>query len=94
MFPFHKLKQKMQNAFDKPFIFVAVFTSQVYFGKSDGGIKGRYPNTWERQFMRMPKVNKRHHPIRMPHETHFQSTFDIKTNAGDLEVKNMAHKRA
>lgn len=84
-----QIKTENANAFDKPFILVAVFTSQGYFGKSDGGIKGRYPNTWERQFMRMPKVNKRHHPIRMPHETHFETTFDLKSNAGTLEATTL-----
>lgn len=82
-----QVKTENLTAFDKPFILVAVFTSKVFFGKSDGGIKGRYPNTWERHFMRMPKVNKRHHPIRMPHETHFEVSFDLQSNAGKLEVE-------
>lgn len=84
-----QIKTENASIFNKPFILVTVFTSKGYFGKSDGGIKGRYPNIWERHFMRMPKVSKRHHPIRMPHETHFETTFDIQTNAGTLEKSTL-----
>jgi hypothetical protein len=65
--------------FNKPLILIVTFSSPHYFGQSAQGIKGRYPNVWERSLMRLPKVRVRHHPIRMPHETFFTSILDVST---------------
>lgn len=70
------------NDFGKPFILVATFSSKNYFGMSADGIKGMYPNIWERSMLRLPKVNKRHLPIRIPHETQFESTLEVSTAKG------------
>ncbi len=70
------------NDFGKPLIIVASFGSKNYFGLSADGIKGMYPNIWERSMLRLPKVNKRHLPIRIPHETQFESTLEIATAKG------------
>ncbi len=65
--------------FNKPLILVVTFASPHYFGQSAQGIKGRFPNVWERSLMRLPKVRTRHHPIRMPHETFFTSVLEVST---------------
>lgn len=69
---FTSLKVDNLNAFNKPLILIQSFSSANYFGKSPEKIQGAYPNLWERSFMRLPKVGKRHHPLRLPHETSFQ----------------------
>lgn len=68
--------------FNKPFILVVTFASPGYFGKSTGGIKGRYPNVWERSLMRLPKVRERHHPILMPHDAQFTSVLEVTAAGG------------
>ncbi len=68
--------------FNKPFILVVTFASPGYFGKSTGGIKGRYPNVWERSPMRLPKVRERHHPILMPHDAQFTSVLEVTAAGG------------
>lgn len=79
------------NDFGKPFILVATFGSKNYFGQSSDGIKGRYPNIWERSMLRLPKVNKRHLPIRIPHETQFESTLEVATSKGkSVEIRQAA----
>ena len=45
-------------------------------------MKGRFPKEWERSLLKMPKVAKRHHPIRMPHETQFQYSLTVKAADG------------
>jgi len=82
-----QVKTENMHEFDKPFILIAIYNSKGYFGKSDGGIKGRFPNIWEEQFMRLPKLTKRHHPIRIPHETHFEISFDIQMTSGNLDIQ-------
>ncbi len=72
--------------FDKPLKLVITFSSKNYFGKSSDGFKGRYPNIWERSIMHLPKVRTRYLPIRMPHETEFESELEV-TADGDLHVQ-------
>lgn len=72
--------------FDKPLKLVVTFSSKNYFGKSSDGFKGRYPNIWERSIMHLPKVRTRYLPIRMPHETEFESELEV-TADGDLRVQ-------
>lgn len=71
--------------FDKPLKIVLTFSSKNYFGKSSDGFKGRYPNIWERSIMHLPKVRTRYLPIRMPHETEFESELEV-TADGNVEV--------
>lgn len=68
--------------FDKPLRLVATFASKNYFGQSADGIKGHYPNIWERSMLKLPKINRRHLPIRIPHETQFVSSLEISTENG------------
>lgn len=70
------------NEFKKPLILVLSYGSKHYFGQGNQGIKGRYPDLWERNFMKLPRVRKRHHPLRLPHETRFESTLDVSTTKG------------
>ncbi|PWK92630.1 transglutaminase-like putative cysteine protease [Hallerella porci] len=72
--------------FDKPLKLVITFASKNYFGKSSAGIRGRYPNVWERAIMHLPKVRTRYLPIRMPHETEFESEL-VVTADGNVQVK-------
>lgn len=74
---FTSLKLENLGSFNKPLILIQSFSSANYFGKSPGKIQGAYPNIWERSFMRLPKVGKRHHPIRLPHETGFQWRLQV-----------------
>ncbi len=69
------------SAFDKPFILVATFGSKRYFGQNAEGGIGRYPNVWESSMLKLPKVNKRFLPIRIPHETHFESHLTVSADA-------------
>ena len=71
--------------FNKPLKLVITFASKNYFGKSSDGVRGRYPNVWERSIMHLPTVRNRYLPIRMPHETEFESTLDVSAD-GSLEV--------
>ena len=71
--------------FNKPLKLVITFASKNYFGKSSDGVRGRYPNVWERSIMHLPKVRTRYLPIRMPHETEFESTLEVSAD-GSLEV--------
>ena len=61
---------------------MATFASKNYFGQSADGIKGHYPNIWERSMLKLPKINRRHLPIRIPHETQFVSSLEISTENG------------
>lgn len=72
--------------FDRPLKLVVTFSSKNYFGKSSDGFKGRYPNIWERSIMHLPKVRTRYLPIRMPHETEFESELEV-TADGKLEIQ-------
>lgn len=71
--------------FDKPLKVVVTFSSKGYFGKSSDGFKGRYPNVWERTIMYLPKVRTRYLPIRMPHETDFESVLEVSAD-GNAKV--------
>ncbi|SHM54072.1 transglutaminase domain-containing protein [Fibrobacter sp. UWB7] len=75
---------RIQNLdqFNKPLIIVNTYLSKGYFGQGGSELKGRFPNVWERSLFKLPKVAKRHHPIRMPHETQFSFKLNIKTASG------------
>ena len=77
-----KIETKNLNDFEKPFILVASFGSKNFFGLSKDGMKGNFPNIWEASILKLPKVNKRFLPIRIPHEAIFEVHFDISTDNG------------
>ena len=71
------------DEFNKPLaLIVNTYASKGYFGQGGSELKGRFPNVWERSLFKLPKVAKRHHPIRMPHETQFSFKLNIKTASG------------
>ena len=70
------------DAFNKPLILVTTYASKGYFGQGGSELKGRFPNVWERSLFKLPKVSKRHHPIRMPHETQFSYHLTVKAPSG------------
>ena len=70
------------NEFNKPLIIVNTYASKGYFGQGGSELKGRFPNVWERSLFKIPKVSKRHHPIRMPHETQFSYTLKVTAPSG------------
>ena len=76
-----KVEIKNLDQFNKSLVLVTTYASKAYFGTS-GELKGRFPNVWERSLFRLPKVNKRHHPIRMPHETQFSYSLSVKAADG------------
>lgn len=77
--------------FDKPLRLVATFASKNYFGESSEGIKGHYPNTWERSMLKLPKINRRHLPIRIPHETQFFTSLEVSADNGKtIEIRDVA----
>ena len=75
---------KIENLteFNKPLIIVTTYASKGYFGQGGSELKGRFPNVWERSLFKLPKVTKRHHPIRMPHETTFSYSLQVKAANG------------
>ena len=75
--------------FDKPLKLVITFSSKNYFGKSSNGSKGRFPNIWERAIMYLPKVRTRFLPIRMPHETSFESVLEVTADEGKVTVADV-----
>ncbi|MBP5246440.1 MAG: hypothetical protein J6Z31_01085 [Fibrobacter sp.] len=75
--------------FDKPLKLVITFSSKNYFGKSSNGSKGRFPNIWERAIMYLPKVRTRFLPIRMPHETTFESVLEVTADGGNVTVADV-----
>ena len=70
------------SEFNKPLNLIATYASKVYFGQGGSELKGRFPNVWERSLFKLPKVSKRHHPIRMPHETQFSYSLSVKAAGG------------
>jgi len=76
-----KVEIKNLGDFNKPLVLVTTYVSKGYFGKGDE-MKGRFPNVWERSLFKLPKVAKRHHPIRMPHETQFSYSLSVKAADG------------
>ena len=70
------------SEFNKPLVLIATYASKVYFGQGGSELKGRFPNVWERSLFKLPKVSKRHHPIRMPHETQFSYSLTVKAASG------------
>ena len=70
------------DAFNKPLILVTTYASKGYFGQGASELKGRFPNVWERSLFKLPKVSKRHHPIRMPHETQFSYHLTVRAPSG------------
>ena len=68
--------------FNKPLTLVVTYASKGYFGQGGSELKGRFPNVWERSLFRFPKVNKRHHPIRMPQETLFSYSLKVTAEGG------------
>ncbi|WP_295096831.1 transglutaminase domain-containing protein [uncultured Fibrobacter sp.] len=76
-----KVEIKNLDEFNKPLVLVTTYGSKAYFGQG-GEMKGRFPNVWERSLFKMPKVAKRHHPIRMPHETQFHYSLTVKAADG------------
>lgn len=76
------IKIENLNEFNKPLILVVTYSSKSYFGKGGAELKGAFPNVWERSLFKLPKVSKRHHPIRMPHETQFSYSLSVKAAGG------------
>lgn len=76
------LKIENLQDFNKPLILVTTYASKGYFGQGGSELKGRFPNVWERSLFKLPKVSKRHHPIRMPHETLFSYSLNVKAANG------------
>lgn len=76
------IKIENLNDFNKPLIIVNSYASKGYFGQGGSELKGRFPNVWERSLFKFPKVSKRHHPIRMPHETLFSYKISVKAAKG------------
>lgn len=76
------IKIENLNDFNKPLIIVNSYASKGYFGQGGSELKGRFPNVWERSLFKFPKVSKRHHPIRMPHETQFSYKITVKAAKG------------
>lgn len=72
--------------FNKPLALIVTYASKGYFGQGGSELKGRFPNVWERSLFKLPKVSKRHHPIRMPHETQFAYKLSV-TAANGKTVK-------
>ncbi|MCF0223369.1 MAG: tetratricopeptide repeat protein [Fibrobacter sp.] len=74
---------KIENLtdFNKPLVLIVTYASKGYFGQGGSELKGRFPNVWERSLFKFPKVSKRHHPIRMPHETGF--SYSLKVTAAN-----------
>lgn len=68
--------------FDKPLILTVTYASKGFFGQNGAKLKGSFPNVWERSLFRLPKVSKRHHPIRIPHETHFSYNLIVSASNG------------
>jgi len=64
--------------FNKNLNIILHFSSDDYFARTENGVSGQIPNVWEREFMKLPFVRKRHHPIRIPHEHTFISRTNIK----------------
>lgn len=75
---------KIENLsdFNKPLVLIVTYASKGYFGQGGSELKGRFPNVWERSLFKLPKVTKRHHPIRMPHETQFSYNLSVKAAKG------------
>ncbi len=76
------LKIENLSDFNKPLNLIVTYASKGYFGQGGSELKGRFPNVWERSLFKLPKVNKRHHPIRMPHETLFSYNLSVKAASG------------
>jgi tetratricopeptide (TPR) repeat protein len=74
----NSLKVENVQEFAKPLVLIVTFTSAHYFGQSPDRIQGAFPNIWERSFMRLPKITKRHHPLRLPHETTFSWSLKVR----------------
>lgn len=70
------------SEFNKPLILIVTYASKGYFGQGGSALKGRFPNVWERSLFKLPKVSKRHHPIRMPHETQFCYKLTVNAASG------------
>ena len=68
--------------FNKPLALIVTYASKGYFGQGGSELKGRFPNVWERSLFKLPKVSKRHHPIRMPHETQFAYKLSVTAASG------------
>ena len=76
------IKIENLSEFNKPLILITTYASKGYFGQGGSELKGRFPNVWERSLFKLPKVSKRHHPIRMPHETQFSYSLTVKATNG------------
>lgn len=70
------------SEFNKPLIMKITFASDDYFSETENGFAGRVPNIWEQGFMKLPNVQNRHHPIKIPHEYLFISKTTILTPKG------------
>ena len=84
-----RVRSENVTDFDKPLKLVITFSSKNYFGKSSNGSKGRFPNIWERAIMYLPKVRTRFLPIRMPHETSFESVLEVSADGGKVTVADV-----
>lgn len=81
------MKTEHLHDFNQPLIVVTAFSSNLYFGRNAQEIKGHFPNVWERSLMRLPRVNERHHPIRMPHEAQFESFLTVSSSNASIEIQ-------
>lgn len=68
--------------FRASFTMVLAYSSKNCFVPGATGISGKLPNHWTRSFLRLPRVRKRHHPLRLPHETHIHYSLHIRSAPG------------
>jgi hypothetical protein len=64
--------------YDKPLILDLVYGVEKLVAPDGGAVNLRFPNLWERGFMRMPQQARRHHPVRIPQEMHFETTIEMQ----------------
>ncbi len=67
------------NDFQKPLKIILSYRTDHYFTKQGDQIVGQYPNLWERSFLNLPRSQKRHHPLQIPHEASFDWSLKLRT---------------
>lgn len=73
------------NDFQKPLKIVLSYRTEHYFTKQGNQIAGQFPNLWERSFLNLPRSQKRHHPLQIPHEASFDWSLKVRTSS-DLKA--------
>ncbi len=76
-----EVKAENMESHDKPLKLTIYYSIPNLFVRNESNWVGNFPNIWERVFMRLPRLRKRHHPIRLPHEMVFQSSVTLKKGA-------------